>query len=139
MSVIWLFVCNYIALNNQITLFGSTYEISILTKILTSVISAHIFAGIAIFSVLLRPKNDNIYVSPLHICFASFICDFFVLVIFGSIMKAWAFGFATFLAIIICQALVMFFNVLMDTLFITAFQNFTKKYYVEKENVRREE
>ena len=137
--VVWAVIASFIIVNKEICLFSSIYELTILSKVLVCSISAVIFAGIILFSNLYKPKHESVYVSPLHICFASFICDFFILVIFGSVMKAWAFGFATFLAIIICQALVMFFNVLIDTLFITAFQNFTKKYYVEKEYVRREE
>ena len=139
MSIIWLAVSLFMILNNEITLFSSTYKLTVLSKVLVCSISHLLFVGIVIFSILLKPKGNNVLISPLHICFASFICDFFVLVLFGSVMKAWAFGFATFLVIIICQSLVMFFNVFIDTSLITAFQNFSKKYYVEKQNVRREE
>ena len=96
------------------------------------------FAGIVLFSHLYNPKEDNPFMSPLHICFGSFICDLFIVVLFGSIMKAWAFGFATFLAIILCQAMVMFINVTLDTLFICVFQRYTKKYFVSGYG-RREE
>ena len=139
MSIIWLAVSLFMILNNEITLFSSIYKLTVLSKVLVCTISHLLFVGIVIFSILLKPKGNNVLISPLHICFASFICDFFVLVLFGSVMKAWAFGFATFLVIIICQSLVMFFNVFIDTSLITAFQNFSKKYYAEKQNVRREE
>ena len=46
-------------------------------------------------------------------------------------MKAWAFGFNLFITIFLCQALVMFVNVVLDTFFISTFQRFTKKYFVE--------
>ena len=132
LSIIWLVIALFVLLNNQIKLFSSTYELTVLSKSLVCSISAAIFIGIILLSVFAKPKDNSVYRSPLHICFASFICDFFILVIFGSVMKAWAFGFATFLAIIICQSLVMFFNVLIDTFFISAFQKFTKKYFVEE-------
>ena len=138
MLIIWLAISGFMIFNQQITLFSSTYELTLLTKALVCSISGAILTAIVLFSVLLKPKDKSVYMSPLHICFASFICDFFILVLFGSVMKAWAFGFATFLAIIFCQALVMFFNVMLDTFFITAFQNFTKKYYSENENAKRE-
>ena len=131
-SLIWIVVSLFMLLNNQIKLFGSTYELSILSKALVISISGMIFLSIILLSNLIKPKDDSVYASPLHICFASFICDFFVLVLFGSVMKAWAFGFATFVAIIICQALVMSFNVFIDTFFISAFQHFCKKYYVTR-------
>ena len=131
LAVIWSIIAIFVLSRNEITLFSSTYELSVLSKALVCSISGVIFAAIVLLSILIKPKDNCIYTSPLHICFASFICDFFVLVLFGSVMKAWAFGFATFLAIIVCQALVMFFNVFIDTFFISAFQRFTKKYFVE--------
>ncbi len=131
LAIIWSVIAIFVLSRNEITLFSSTYELSALSKALVCSISDVIFLAIILLSILIKPKDNNIYTSPLHICFASFICDFFVLVLFGSVMKAWAFGFATFLAIIVCQALVMFFNVFIDTFFISAFQRFTKKYFVE--------
>ena len=131
-AIIWTAVSLFMLLNNQITLFSSTYDLTVLSKVLVISISGAIFLSIILLSNLIKPKDDSVYASPLHICFASFICDFFVLVLFGSVMKAWAFGFATFVAIIICQALVMSFNVFIDTFFISAFQHFCKKYYVSR-------
>lgn len=131
LAVIWSIIAIFVLSRNEITLFSSTYELSALSKALVCSISGVIFLAIILLSILIKPRDNCIYTSPLHICFASFICDFFVLVLFGSVMKAWAFGFATFLAIIVCQALVMFFNVFIDTFFISAFQRFTKKYFVE--------
>lgn len=131
-SLIWIVISLFMLLNNQIKLFSSTYELTVLTKVLVMTISGAIFLSIILLSNLIKPKDGSIYASPLHICFASFICDFFVLVLFGSVMKAWAFGFMTFLAIIICQALVMSFNVFIDTFLISTFQHFCKKYYVAR-------
>lgn len=130
LAVIWALTSMFVILNNQITLFSSTYDVPLLSKILVPSILGVMFIGIILFSILYKPKDDSPYMSPLHICFASFICDLFVIVLFGSVMKAWAFGFATFLAIIICQAMVMFVNVTLDTLFISVFQRYTKKYFI---------
>ena len=138
MAIIWLAVSLYVILSKQITLFSSTYDVPLLSKILIPSILGVMFVGIILFSHLYKPKDEHPYMSPLHICFGSFICDLFIIVLFGSIMKAWAFGFATFLAIILCQAMVMFINVALDTLFISAFQRFTKKYFVSNYG-RREE
>ena len=131
-SIIWVTISLFMLLNNKITLFSSTYDLTVLSKALVISISGVIFLAINLISNFIKPKDNSVYASPLHICFASFICDFFVLVLFGSVMKAWAFGFATFVAIIICQALVMAFNVFIDTFFISAFQHFCKKYYVSR-------
>ena len=114
-AIIWTVNSLFMLLNNQITLFSSTYDLTVLSKVLVISISGAIFLSIILLSNFIKP-----------------ICDFFVLVLFGSVMKAWAFGFATFVAIIICQALVMSFNVFIDTFFISAFQHFCKKYYVSR-------
>ena len=131
LTAIWIAVSLFVILNNQITVMSTTHTIIPLVKVLVPVISGVIFAGLIVFSVLYRGKDEKPVFSPLHICFASFICDFFVLVLFGSTMKALSFGTATFMAIILCQALVMFFNVMLDTMFISIFQKYTKKYFVE--------
>lgn len=131
MSVIWAIIAIFTLTRNEIKLFGSTYQLNVTSKALICAISGAIFVAIILLSILIKPKDNSVYRSPLHICFASFICDFFILVVFGSIMKACAFGYATFVAIIVCQALVMFFNVLIDTFFISALQRYTQKYYLE--------
>lgn len=131
-GLIWVAISLYVILNQKITLFSSTYDIPLLCKILIPLIAGLIFMGLIIFSILYKSKDKNPLISPLHICFASFICDFFVIVLFGSVMKAWAFGFSTYLAIILCQAIVMFFNVMLDTIFISTFERFTKKFFVQE-------
>ena len=130
LSLIWAGVSAFVILSNQITLFSSTYDVPLLSKILIPCVLGIMFIGIILFSLLVKAKDENPYMSPLHICFASFLCDLLIIVLFGSVMKAWAFGFATFLAIILCQAMVMFVNVMLDTLFISTFMRFTKKYFV---------
>ena len=130
LAIIWTIVAIFTLTRHE--MFNSNYEITPLVKALICSILGVIFVGIILMSIFIKPKDNSVYRSPLHICFASFICDFFISVLFGSIMKASAFGFATFSTIIICQSLVMFFNVFMDTFFISAFQKFTKKYFVEE-------
>ena len=133
LTLIWAAVSAYVVFSNQISLFSSTYDVPLLSKILIPSILGMMFVGVILFSVLYKPNDADSGFSPLHICFASFLCDLFVIVLFGSVMKAWAFGFATFLAILLCQAMVLFVNVMLDTLFISAFLKFSKKYFVNRE------
>ena len=132
LTLVWLAVSIYVIISKKITLFSSTYEVPLLSKILIPSILGLIFIGVILFSLLYKPKEENAVMSPLQICFASFVCDILVIVLFGSVMKAWAFGFQTFLAIILCQAMVLFVNVMLDTLFISAFLRFSKKYFVSR-------
>ena len=57
--------------------------------------------------------------SPIQIGFASLVLEVFVMVIFGSLMKAWAFGFKTYLVILITQSMILFINVPLNTIFLT--------------------
>lgn len=129
LALIWLGIVAFTLTKSEI--FGSSFELGIVGKTLVCSISGAIFLAIILLSILIKPRDNSVYASPLHICFASFVCDFFILVLFGSVMKAWAFGFGTFLTIIVCQSLVLLFNVLIDTFFISGFLRFTKKYFVE--------
>ena len=133
LALIWAAVSVYVIMSNQITLFSSTYDVPLLSKILIPSILGIMFIGVILFSLLYKPNDGDSNKTPLHICFASFLCDLFVIVLFGSVMKAWAFGFATFLAILLCQAMVLFVNVMLDTLFISVFLKFSKKYFVNRE------
>ena len=130
MALIWAFIVAFTLTKSEI--FGSSFELGTVGKALVCSISGAIFFAIILLSILIKPKSESILASPLHICFASFICDFFVLLLFGSVMKAWAFGFNVFLTILVVQAFVLFFNVLIDTFFISGFLRFARKYFVEE-------
>lgn len=106
-------------------------KVDLIFKIIVPIACGLLFIGLILFSIFFKGKEDNPFISPLHICFASFVCDFFFLLWFGSFMKALAFGLDLFVTIFLCQALVMFVNVVLDTFFISTFQRFTKKYFVE--------
>lgn len=121
LSAIWIATTIFLLLNEKVEL---------VFKIAVPIVSGLLFIGLILFSVLYKGKEDNPFISPLHICFASFVCDFLFLLLFGSVMKAWAFGFQTFVTIFLCQALVMFVNVMLDTVFISAFQKFARKYFL---------
>ena len=121
LSAIWVASSLFLFLNNQVEL---------VFKIVVPIVSGLLFIGLILFSVLYKGKENDPFISPLHICFASFVCDFLFLLLFGSLMKAWAFGFQIFVTIFLCQAIVMFVNVMLDTVFISSFQKFTKKYFL---------
>ena len=121
LSAIWVASSLFLFLNNQVEL---------VFKIVVPIVSGLLFIGLILFSVLYKGKEDDPFISPLHICFASFVCDFLFLLLFGSLMKAWAFGFQIFVTIFLCQAIVMFVNVMLDTVFMSSFQKFTKKYFL---------
>lgn len=66
-----------------------------------------------------------------QISFASFILDVVVLLAFGTLMKSFAFGFESYLLIFTCQAFVLFFNILIDTIVLSLMLKLTNKYFIE--------
>jgi ECF transporter S component (folate family) len=69
---IWLTISSYVIFSDEITLLFSTYTISSLSKVLVPIISFVIFVGLIIFSLFYKSKRAQLFISPLHICFASF-------------------------------------------------------------------
>ena len=130
LSAIWVAASLFLFLNDKVEL---------VFKIVVPIVSGLLFIGLMLFSILYKGKEGEQLICPLHICFASFVCDFLFLLLFGSFMKACAFGFELFLTIFLCQAIVMFANVMLDTIFISTFLKFTKKYFVwSNQDGRRE-
>lgn len=85
------------------------------------------------FQFVISKKKQGLYTS-VKISFTYFILDLFVLVLFGSTMKALAFstgfdGFKSlFFTVIITQCLVMIFNVVFNSVLLSTFFRLTRKY-----------
>lgn len=109
------------------------YECELAFKIAIPIGLLVLFCGLEIFTLKYKPKEEILY-SSLTVSFASFITDFVVLVLFGSLMKTWAFliyydnAFLLWVMIIVSQGLVLFFNVVFNTVVISLFLRLTKRY-----------
>lgn len=132
-------VCVFLFTNNDITLFSTTYHLVLYQKIVSLIVLVSLSISLFVFILIYHkkaydPKSENF--TPLQTGFACLLIELFVMVIFGSLMKAWAFGFNTYLVIVLTQIMVLFINVPLNTvlltvLFKTAFAKFTKKNGVE--------
>lgn len=85
--------------------------------------------GLVIFTILLDKKGHvelgfNMY----QISFSCFLLETIIMLIFGSLMKGWAFGFDIYLLIFICQSIVMFFNIAINMLVVSIMLKLTKRY-----------
>ena len=130
-------VALFILLNDSITLYGTTYQFDIWSRIFIPVIM-FILLGLLFLAIFLIDKhfkkiNENI--STYQISFASFILEVAVMLIFGSIMKVWAFSSTAFLPIFLCQLIVLFFNVPLNTFLISYIMNLSRKIFKVKDNV----
>lgn len=117
--------------------FVSTYLIfffdcSIIVKILVPIALLLTIFGVVIFQKVYKVRDTEFTV--IQISFSYLLCDFFVLLLFGSLMKAWAFSIyydsfvKLFALVFTTQSLVMIFNVFLNTILLTTFFRLTRKY-----------
>ena len=110
------------------------YDCSLISKILIPIGLFVLVTILVIFQIIFNKKEGNLY-APIKLSFTYLILDVFVLVLFGSFMKAWAFSgehpeiiASLFTTILITQCFVMIFNVVFSTILLSTFFRLTKKY-----------
>ena len=110
-------------------LYGVVYEFDtlqrVLIPILTLTLQGLLYA--IVFFIDKHFKKKGIEVSTYHVSFSAFILEVTVMLIFGTIMKTWAFSSTTFLAIFFTQLLVLFINVPLNTFLISYIMNISNK------------
>lgn len=126
----------YINVNDSITLYSSTYQFTTLMRILVPII-LFILLGLLFVTIIFIDKHFkkiNEKTSTYNVSFACFILEVVVMVIFGSIMKAWAFSGTAFVPIFLCQLIVLFFNVPLNTFLVSYIMNLSKRIFKIKDN-----
>lgn len=117
----------YLLCNNEIKLYSSTYDLQWWHKLLIISGLFILFGFIIVFTFMYckktKDKYENNTFNIYQISFASLILEVFVMLIFGSVMKGFAFGFSTFPAIILCQSMVLFINIAINIVFLGIFSN----------------
>ena len=124
----------FIWLKDEITLYTSTYTIVLWQKITVTCV---LFVLLAILVVCLyftnkffkKREDPRIIMNPYQVSFACFILEIFVMIMFGTLMKGFAFGFQTYLVILITQIMVGFINVPLNTFLISYLMYLTKRFY----------
>lgn len=132
-AAILTFITVYLGLNSKIILYGITYDIMLWQKIVIPIILLVLFICLIIINHFLNKRfnkmNRIIALSIYHVSFLSFILEILVMILFGSLMKAIAFGFQTYLAILLCQCIVAFLDIPLNTIIVSYALLITKKYY----------
>lgn len=128
-SLIFIAVSLKIGLSDELTLYSITYSLHIKTKIVIIVSMLILIVGLFLFSTLYKKKENEISLKTQQLSFSLFLIELLVMVMFGSLMKGIAFGFATYPVILLTQIIVMCINVPLNTYLISILQNITKKYY----------
>ena len=135
-AVLLLGITLFVNLTESITLYGVTYQFDIWSRIFIPVI-LFILLGLlfaAIFFIDKHFKKINENISTYQVSFSCFILEVFIMLIFGSIMKVWAFSSTAFLPIFICQLIVLFFNVPLNTFLISYIMNLSRRIFKVKDN-----
>ncbi len=124
-------ITTYLFLNNNLQLYGSTYTLALWQKILIPSILLVLFAGLFVSSLLfnMKYKKESLPVSPICISFCCFLIEITVMVLFGTMMKGWAFGFTTYPMILICQVIVLFINIPLNTWLLILLLRVTNRFY----------
>ncbi|MCR4911384.1 MAG: hypothetical protein K5925_02540 [Bacilli bacterium] len=131
MMLITVAITLFICLNNSIQLYGVVYEFDTLQRILIPILTV-ILQGLlflAIYFIGGHFKKRDIKVSTYHISFSCFILEVFVMLIFGTLMKVWAFSSTTFLAIFFSQLIVLFINIPLNTFLLSYIINLSTKIF----------
>ena len=129
------FVTVYIFVNPNLQLYGTTYALVLWQKILIPVIMFVLLSGLFVSSILfnLHYRKENIALSPVCISFSCFIIELLIMVMFGSLMKGSAFGFNTYPMILICQIIVMFINVPLNTWLLILLLRICNRFIIKKD------
>lgn len=120
----------FIILNDSMKLYGTTYELDLWVKIVVPVALFIMLTFVMIFTILfdkkLSKEENKLPLNGYQISLSLFVIELLVMVIFGTLMKGWAFGFATYPAILICQIITLFFNVPLNTVLISILMKATR-------------
>ncbi len=115
-----LAVSLYVSLNDSLTLYSSTYILEIWQKItIPCVVVGLIILFLVVtrlFIVFFKKKKIELSISVRQISFSLFVIELLIMILFGSLMKGFAFGFNTYPVILLSQIIVGIFNIVLNTL-----------------------
>ena len=123
----------FFILNDKVTLYSTTYEILMWQKIAIPIILFVLAGGLITALFIMRKKinGEGNSLSIWQISFSCFLLEVTVMVLFGSFMKSLAFNF-NFFIIALCQLVVLFINIPLNTLLITIFMRLTNRFKNDK-------
>ena len=112
-------------------------EIDLWVKIVALALLLVLFTGLIVFISLYNKKvKFELGFNVFQISLCCFLLESIVLLAFGSLMKALAFGFDILPLIVTCQMIVTFFNVVLDTISLSLLLKVGKKYIRYESDVK---
>ena len=127
------FVTCFIFMTEEIQLYSSTYILELWAKILIASLAFVFCIFEVIFSLIFYKKHrETSKISIPCLTFSLTIIELTIMVIFGTVMKGWAFGFQTYGAILLCQCIVFFINIPLNTVILTLLLTIFSRKYLRK-------
>lgn len=108
----------------SLKLYGGTYVLEIWQKIAITASLVVLTTALMLFIFLYARKNNEINVYK--VSFSLLLIEVFIMVMFGTLMKGLAFGFMTYSVILLCQIIVLFVNVPLNTVLISLLSKIIK-------------
>ena len=112
------------------SVFGQEQSLELWHKIVITISSVVLTAFLLIFIMIYAKKNQTINVY--QVAFSLLLIEIVIMVIFGSFMKGLAFGMPTYPVILLCQIIVLFFNVPLNTVLISIISGIVERRNIEK-------
>ena len=109
----------------SLKLYGTTYTLELWQKISITAGLVVLTTILMVFILLYARKNNDINVY--QVSFSLLLIEILVMVMFGTLMKGLAFGFATYPVILLCQIIVLFFNIPLNTILISLLSKIVKR------------
>lgn len=130
-AAFFAFICIFLFTHNSFTLYGSTYTLEMYQKMIIISLTIVLFSFIVFTNIFVdkKLKNKDNYFNVYQVSFSIFLVEVLVVLLFGSLMKAWAFGFSLFLVILFTQSILMFINIPLNTYLCLIVMRISKKYF----------
>lgn len=109
----------------SLKLYGTTYSLELWQKI--SITSGLVVLTIALVVFILLYARKNKEINVYQVSFSLLLIEIIVMVMFGTLMKGLAFGFATYPVILLCQIIVLFVNIPLNTVLISLLSKIIKR------------
>ena len=112
-AIILVLVTIFFVTQKEINLGYDTHPLTTFDRIFYPSLSLFLFVTIIITNYLInkKVKSDNLPVNIYQISFIVFITELFINLLFGGLMKSWAFGWNLLIPIYLTQGSLMFFNI----------------------------
>lgn len=128
-AVIFSLVTAFLFSQKSFTLYSATYTLELYQKIIIVSLMFVLFCLLNVLNFFLDRKYKNEYFNVYQVSFVAFLVELLVVLAFGSLMKAWAFGFNMFYVIFITQGILLFLNVPLNTYIILLIMRLSKNFY----------